>query len=177
MNIKLMEDSIGQEEVNAILNCLESGGYTQGKIVDEFEKKFAEWNGSKYAIMVNSGSSANLLMLNVLKEKYKLDNFGEVLVPMVTWPTTIYPIIQNNLKPVFCDVDESFNINLDSIKKMVNKHTKAIFVTHLIGQPAKMLEIKKLCAERNLLLIEDCCESTGAKVGDTKVGNFGIMGS
>lgn len=177
MNIKLMEDSIGQEEVNAILNCLESGEYTQGKVVDEFEKKFAEWNGSKYAIMVNSGSSANLLMLNVLKKKYKLTDLDEVLVPMVTWPTTIYPIIQNNLKPVFCDVDESFNINLDSVKKMVNKYTKAIFVTHLIGQPVKIKEIKKLCEERNLLLIEDCCESAGAKVDGKKVGTFGLMGS
>ena len=177
MKIKLMEDSIGQEEINAVLDCLKGGEYTQGKTVDEFERKFAEWNGSKYAIMVNSGSSANLLMLNVLKEKYKLTKFDEILVPMVTWPTTIYPIIQNNLTPVFCDVDDSFNINLDSIKKMIIKHTKAIFVTHLIGQPAKMREIEKLCKQENLLLIEDCCESLGAKIGDIKVGNFGIMGS
>ena len=177
MKINLMEDSIGKEEINAISNCLKSGEYTQGKVVDEFEKKFAKWNGSKYTIMVNSGSSANLLMVSVMKKKYSLKDGDEVLVPNVTWPTTVYPIIQNNLKPVFCDVDDSFNISLNSIKKMITNKTKAIFVVHLLGQPAKIKEIKEFCEEKNLLLIEDCCESQGAKVNGLKVGNFGLMGS
>jgi GDPmannose 4,6-dehydratase len=176
-NIKLMEDSITQEEINAINECLKSGEYTQGHIVEKFEKKFAEWNGSKYAVMVNSGSSANLLIISALKEKYNLNEKDEILVPNVTWPTTVYPIIQNGLVPVFCDVDESFNMNPESIKRMIGEKTKAIFIVHLLGQPAKMKEIKKICEENNLLLIEDSCESLGAKYDGIKVGNFGIMGS
>ena len=175
--IKLMEDSITSEEINAINECLKSGFYTQGKIVDEFEKKFAEWNGSKYSIMVNSGSSANLLMINTIKNKFNLKEEDEILVPHVTWPTTIFPITQNGLKPVFCDVDESFGISLNSIKKMVNQKTKAIFAVHLLGQPARIIELKKFCEENDLILIEDCCEATGAKEGGIKVGNFGLMGS
>jgi len=175
--IKLMEDSIDQEEIIAISDCLKSGNYTQGNVVEEFEKKFAEWNGSRYAIMVNSGSSANLLMISAIKEKFKLKEGDEILVPNVTWPTTVYPIIQNNLVPVFCDVDESFNISLDSIKKMVGEKTKAIFAVHLLGQPSKINEIRKFCKEKNILLLEDCCESLGANISGIKVGNFGLMGS
>jgi dTDP-4-amino-4,6-dideoxygalactose transaminase len=175
--IKLMEDSIEKEELSAIYRCLKSGEYTQGRYVDEFERRFARWNGSKYSIMVNSGSSANLLIIAALKEKYKLKEGDEILVPNVTWPTTIYPVIQNGLVPVVCDVDESYAIDLKSIKKMVNKKTKAIFAVHLLGQPAKINEIKEFCDQNNLILIEDCCESMGAKLGGKKVGTFGEMGS
>lgn len=175
--IKLMEDSIDKEEISAISDCLKSGEYTQGSIVKEFERKFAEWNGSKYAVMVNSGSSANLLIISAIKEKFKLRGGDEILIPNVTWPTTVYPIIQNNLSPVFCDVDDSFNISLESIKKMISEKTKAIFVVHLLGQPAKIDKIKEFCKEKNLLLIEDCCESLGAKLKGIKVGNFGLAGS
>ena len=177
MKIKLMEDSISQEEITAINDCLKSGEYTQGRIVEEFEQKFAEWNGSKYALMVNSGSSANLLMVAALKKKFNLKSGDEILVPMVTWPTTIYPVIQNGLTPVFCDVDEKYGISIDSIKRMTTGETKAIFVVHLLGQPANLLEIKRFCEEKNLLFIEDCCEATGAKFEGIKVGNFGLMGS
>lgn len=177
MKINLMEDSFTHEEIDAINECLKSQRYTQGKLVEEFEKKFAEWNNSKYAVMVNSGSSANLLMISLLKEKFGLKDGDEILVPSVTWPTTVYPIMQNNLSPVFCDVDKSFNIDVDSIKKMANEKTKAIFAVHLLGQPAKMQEIKKFCEENNLLSLEDCCESTGAQKDRIKVGNWSLMGS
>jgi CDP-4-dehydro-6-deoxyglucose reductase, E1 len=176
-DIRLMENSISKEELKEIKKCLKSGKYTQGPLVDKFEKSFAKWNGSKYAVMVNSGSSANLLMVAALKEKYKLRKGDEVLVPMVTWPTTIFPVIQNGLKPVFCDVGTDFNISLKSLKKMSRKKTKAIFVVHLLGQPAKMNQIIGFCKRKNILIIEDCCESQGGKVGGIKVGNFGIMGS
>jgi len=175
--IKLMGDSFTKKEFSAIKNCLDSGSYTQGKIVDKFEKEFAKWNGSKYATMVNSGSSANLLIISAMKEKYNLKEFDEILVPSVTWPTTIFPIIQNGLSPVFCDVDESFNIDLKSIKKMSDYKTKGIFVVHLLGQPAKISGIEKFCKENNLFFVEDSCESQGATFNGKKVGNFGEMGS
>jgi len=177
MKIKLMEDSFSKEEFKAVNDCLKSGKYTQGTLVDSFEKKFAAWNGSKYAVMVNSGSSANLLMVCMLKQKYNLRAGDEIIVPAVTWPTTVYPIIQNNFIPVFCDVDESFNLDVSSLKRMISRKTKAVFLVHLLGQPAKIKEIKEVCKEKNIILIEDCCESLGAKHNGTKVGNFGIMGS
>lgn len=177
VKIKLMHDPITADEINAINDCLKSGEYTQGRIVEEFERKFAEWNGSKYAVMVNSGSSANLLIVSLLKEKYGLKDGDEVLVPAVTWPTTVYPIIQNNLVPLFCDVADDFNISLDSMKKMVTEKTKALFLVHLLGQPANMDEISKFCIENNIILAEDCCEALGAVYNSKKAGNFGVMGS
>lgn len=177
MRIKLMENAILEDEIKAVVDCLNSGQHTQGELVSRFEKNFASWNGSKYAVMVNSGSSANLLMIFMLKEKYGLKDGDEVLVPSITWPTTIYPVIQNNLVPVFCDVDESFNLDVESMKRMISKKTKAVFLVHLLGQPANLKEIKEICDENDLLLLEDCCESTGAKFKGIKVGNFGVMGS
>lgn len=159
------------------MDCLRSGQYTQGKLVEEFEQKFAQWNGSRYAVMVNSGSSANLLMAFMLKHKFGLQDGDEVIVPCVTWPTTIYPLIQNNLVPVFCEVDEGFNLDQDSLNRMLSPKTKAVFLVHLLGQPAKIEEIRRICEKNNLLLIEDCCESLGAVYQGKKVGNFGKMGS
>lgn len=175
--IRLMEDSFREEEFNAAMDCLRSGQYTQGKLVEEFEQKFAQWNGSKYAVMVNSGSSANLLIAFMLKHRFGLEDGDEVIVPCVTWPTTIYPLIQKNLVPVFCEVDESFNLDPDSLNRMLGPKTKAVFLVHLLGQPAKIEEIRQICEKNNLLLIEDCCESLGAVYQGKKVGNFGKMGS
>src|SRR3989338_6311670 len=120
MEIKLMHDSFSEEEFTAVMNCLRSGEYTQGKIVREFEEAFARRNGSKYAVMVNSGSSANLIIVDLLKDKYNLQDNDEIIVPAVTWPTTVYPLVQYNLRPVFFDVDETFNISLESIERMLS---------------------------------------------------------
>ncbi len=177
MDIKLMEDSITEEEITAVEKVMRSGQYTQWDVVADFEKKFAAWNGSKYGVMVNSGSSANLLMVDMLKYKYKLNAADEIIVPGVTWPTTIYPIMQLGLTPVFCDVDQSFNLDISSMRRMLSDKTKAVFVVHLLGQSADMSAINELCKKHNLALIEDCCESLGATHSGKKVGNFGDMGS
>ena len=178
MEIKLMHNPLSREYfINAISECLDSGEYTQGAVVDKFEKEFAKWNGSNYAVMCNSGSSANLLIMALLKEKYGLNDGDEVLVPAVTWPTTIYPVIQNNLVPVICDVDDGFNISVESMKKMTSSRTKALFLVHLLGQPANLDKIIPFCKEKNIIIVEDCCESLGALYNGKKVGNFGAMGS
>ncbi len=177
IEIKLMNNPFSKEEINAIESCIQSGNYTQGEIVKEFERKFAEWNGSKHAVMVNSGSSANLLIITLLKEYHRLKDDDEVLVPAVTWPTTVYPIIQNNLVPVFCDVDESFNISLESIKRMTSNKTRAIFLVHLLGQPVNLSGLIEFCKERGIIILEDCCEALGAIHSNKKVGTFGEMGS
>ena len=176
--IKLMENAISKKDMNsAITRCLETEYYTQGEIVAEFEKKFAQWNGTKYAVMVNSGSSANMLMIDYMKMKYDLKNEDEILVPDITWPTTVCPIIQRNLSPVFCDVDGSFNIDIDSMKRMISSRTRGVFGVHLLGQPIKLDETLDFCRRNGLFFIEDCCESQGAKHDGKKVGNFGEMGS
>ena len=175
--IKLIHDSFTKEEFNALIDCFKSGYYTQGSVVKEFEEEFAAWSGAKYAVMVNSGSSANLLIITALKEKCNLQDGDEILVPAVTWPTTVYPVIQNNLVPVLCDIGDDFNISLDSMKRMISKKTKALFLVHLLGQPAKMDEITEFCRENNIILVEDCCESLGARYKGKKVGTFGLMGS
>jgi len=172
-----MEDSIGEEEIRAVNECLNSKEYTHGRVVEDFEKRFAEWNGSKYAVMVNSGSSANLLMISLLKQRCGFLNDDEIIVPSVTWPTTVYPILQNGMNPVFCDVDESFNLDVNSLKRMISEKTKAVFLVHLLGQSAKIEEIKEICDKNRLILIEDCCESLGARFNGIKVGNFGKMAS
>ncbi len=172
-----MHNSFSEEELEAVINCFKSGEYTQGRVVQELEQKFASYVGAKYAIMVNSGSSANLLMTMLLKEKLALEDGDEVLVPAVTWPTTVYPLLQYRLKPVFCDVDETFNISLESIKRMTTQNTKAIFLVHLLGQPVNLVDIIKFCQERGIIVLEDCCESLGAQYTNIHVGNFGIMGS
>lgn len=177
MEIKLMHDSFTEEELGAVVDCFRSGEYTQGRIVREFEQKFAAYVGTRYAVMVNSGSSANLLMAMLLREKFGLNDGDEVLVPAVTWPTTVYPLIQNRLKPVFCDVDDSYNMSLESVKRMTNQNTKAIFLVHLLGQPADIAGIVRFCQQRGIILLEDCCESLGARYLNIHVGNFGSMGS
>jgi len=151
---------------------------TQHKKVKEFEKKFASWNGSKYSIYVNSGSSANLLIINSAKELYNWKDSDEIIVPAVTWPTTVTPVIQFNLKPVFVDINiEDFSYNYEELKKKINNKTKAIFIAHLIGYPANVKKIKKIIGKRNILIFEDCCESQGAHINKKKIGNFGLASS
>ena len=151
---------------------------TQFVKVRMFEKSFSKWNGSKFSIFVNSGSSANLIMVQSCKEIYKWKNNDEIIVPSVTWPTTVTPVTQSGLKPVFVDVNlEDFSFDYNDLKKKITSKTKAIFVAHLIGFPANIQKIKKIIGKRKIVLLEDCCESQGAKVDKKKVGNFGIAGS
>ena len=152
--------------------------FTQFTKVKEFEKKFSKWNGSRYSIFVNSGSSANLLIIQCSKEMYKWKNNDEVIVPAVTWPTTITPVIQSGLKPVFVDINlDDFSYNYEKLKSSITKKTKAIFVAHLVGFPANINKIKEIIKNRKIIILEDCCESQGAKIKNKKVGNFGMGGS
>ena len=131
--------------------------------------------------MVNSGSSANLLMIQLLMSKrgqYRLSRGDEILVPAVTWSTTLFPIIQLGLKPILVDVDsKTFNISISSCREALSKKTKGIFLVHLLGNPANMEKIMSFCEDRNLLLLEDCCESHGAQWSNDKIGTFGIASS
>ena len=172
----LASSSWGKEEVEAIQRVVETNMYTMGKHVKEFEDKFAETFNSKHAIMVNSGSSANLLMLSLLKWKYKLT--GDIIVPAVGWATTYFPVSQNGFKLNFVDVDpNTWNIDVTKIRQAITPNTCAIMPVNLLGNSCDYYEILKICDEHNLLLIEDNCEAMGAKWNDQYNGTIGLAGS
>ena len=143
----------------------------------KFENDFARYIGTKYSVMVNSGSSANLLALSVLtnhKFSQRIKSGSEVLTPAITWATTIFPIANVNLVPSFIDVDlENFNLDVDKLRKSITKKTNAILLVHLLGNPANMKEIIDIAKEYNLFVIEDSCEAHGAEFNNKKIGSFG----
>ena len=175
----LQENFLDQKSISSLCNFIKKNKrLTQFKKVKEFENKFAKWNGSKYSVFVNSGSSANLLIIQCTKDLYKWKNGDEVIVPAVTWPTTITPVIQAGLKPIFVDVNlKDFSYDYSKLSSAITKRTKAIFLAHLIGFPSDVKKIKELIRNKKIIIIEDCCESQGAKTLNKKVGNFGIGGS
>ena len=166
----------GDEEIEAIQNVIATDMYTMGKHVKQFEQEFAEKFGSPHAIMVNSGSSANLLMLSLLKWKYKLK--GDIIVPVVGWATTYFPVTQNGFRLNFVDVDpNTWNIDVTKIRDAVTPETCAIMPVNLLGNSCDYSEIKKICEEHDLKLIEDNCESMGAMYNGKHTGTIGLAGS
>ncbi len=166
----------GKEEIEAIQKVIDTDMYTMGKHVKQFEQEFAKRFGSENAVMVNSGSSANLLMLSLLKWKYKLT--GNIIVPVVGWATTYFPIVQNGFKINFVDVDpNTWNIDVNKIEEAINPRTCAIMPVNLLGNSCDYSKIIDICTKHNLLLIEDNCESMGAKYNGLYTGTIGLAGS
>lgn len=179
--ISLQVPPFGADEINEAIESLLSTWLTMGNKVRLFEEAFAKYLGSKYAVMVNSGSSANLIALSIFTNpKYsgRIGTGSEIITPAVTWVTTVYPIANVNLIPTLVDVDlDTFNVDIDSIRKAINEKTKAIMPVHLLGNPANMQEITEIAEKHGLLVLEDTCESHGAEVGGKKVGTFGDVGT
>lgn len=175
---KLQENIIDKSNINTLVNFIRTTKrYTQFKKVREFEKVWSKWQGCKYSVFVNSGSSANLIILDLLKDLY-WQHGDEIIVPIITWITDISTLLQFGLKPVFVDVNlYDFSFNYEKLEEKITNKTKAIFLTHLIGFPADIDKIKKIINNKNIILIEDCCESHGAKIDNIKVGNFGLCSS
>ena len=172
---KLQEDILKQNDFKNLTNFIKTTKrFTQFTKVREFETEFAKWQGCKYCVYVNSGSSANLLLINAWKTLKNWSNQDEIIVPAVTWSTNIAPVIQNNLIPVFVDVNlNDLSFNYEQLENSITPKTKAIFITHLLGFPADINKIKKIIGNRDIIILEDCCESQGAQIGGIKVGNFG----
>ena len=176
MTYPLAYSTWGKEEIEAIQKVIDTDMYTMGKHVKQFEQEFAKLFGSEHAVMVNSGSSANLLMLSLLKWKYKLT--GDIIVPVVGWATTYFPIVQNGFKINFVDVDpNTWNIDVNKIEEAITSNTCAIMPVNLLGNSCDYAKIIGLCKEYNLLLIEDNCESMGAKYHNSYTGTIGLAGS
>jgi CDP-6-deoxy-D-xylo-4-hexulose-3-dehydrase len=165
-----------KEEIQAIHQVIDTDMYTMGRHVKQFEKEFAEHFGSENAVMVNSGSSANLMMLSLLRWKYKLT--GDIIAPVVGWATTYFPIVQNGFKVNFVDVDpDTWNIDVNKIEQAITPNTCAIMPVNLLGNSCDYNRIVEICRKHNLMLIEDNCESMGAKYGGKYTGTIGIAGS
>jgi len=177
----LLSNAFSKSDIICGLKVLSSKHITMSKITRNFEKQFAKKIGCKYALMTNSGSSANLLALSTITNplfKNKLKAGDEVLIPAVCWSTSLWPIIQNNLKPVFVDVElDTFNISIQDLKKKITSKTKAIMCIHVLGTSANLSKIKKITNKKNIILIEDTCESLGAKFNNKFLGTFGELGT
>jgi len=153
---------------------------TAGRFVKKFEKDFSKYLGVKHCILTNSGSSANLLAISALTSPKlgdrRLKPGDEVITTACAFPTTVNPIIQNNLIPVFIDVDVGkYNIQTDKIEGAISKKTKAIFLAHTLGNPFNLDKIQKICKKYNLWLIEDNCDALGSKYNEKYTGTFGYM--
>jgi CDP-6-deoxy-D-xylo-4-hexulose-3-dehydrase len=173
--------SWGQEEIDAMHRVIASGMFTMGQEVKTFEKDFARYVECKYCLMVNSGSSAILLMIAALfytkNPKLKLARGDEIIVPAVSWSTTYYPLYQYGLKIKFIDVDlQTLNYDLDQLELAVNDKTRAIMAVNLLGNPNDFRRINQIIGERNIVLLEDNCESMGAQFEGKHAGTFGVMG-
>lgn len=178
----LATTSWDEQEYTAIQSVVDSGMFTMGPRVAEFERRFADWQGSRYAVMVNSGSSANLLMTAALffvkDEAKRLKAGDEILVPAISWPTTYYPLAQYGLTQTFVDIDPgTLNYDLDALRAAVSDRTRAIMVVNLLGNPNDFAAIREIIGGRDIILLEDNCESMGASFEGRKTGSFGAMGS
>lgn len=180
MKYELATLSWDQKEKEAIKSVMDSDIYTMGKNVYEFERMFSEYVGSKYAVMVNSGSSANLLMIASLffSKKFNIKRGDEVIVPAVSWATTYMPLQQYGLKLKFIDIDiDTLNFNLDHLKRAITDKTRIILAVNLLGNPNDYDKIKEFIGNRDIILLEDNCESLGAIYKGKHLGTIGIMGT
>lgn len=178
----LATSSWGKEEIDAMQRVIASGMYTMGPNVQAFERDFAQYIGSRHCVMVNSGSSANLLMVAALfytrNPRLKLQRGDEVIVPAVSWSTTYYPLYQYGLKIKFVDIDlHTLNYDLNQLGKAVSDKTRMIMAVNLLGNPNDFARIRQIISDRDIILIEDNCESMGASYQGKKAGTFGVMGS
>jgi len=177
---ELAADTWGDEERAAINRVMDSGRYTIGPEIAAFEKAFAEYHGKRHAVMVNSGSSANLAAVAALT--YKKDNplqpGDEVIVPAVSWATTYHPFQQYGMKLRFVDIElETLNIDTSQLDAALTPKTKAIVAVSILGNPAALDVIRAFADEHGLIMLEDNCESLDAELGGQKTGTFGDIGT
>ena len=173
----LASSNWGKEEINAIKSVIKSDRYTMGEEVKKFEKKIAKFYDVSYAIMFNSGSSANLIMIASLFELGLIKRGDEVIVPAVSWSTTYFPLYQYGLKIIFVDTDKFGKLNTIEVERAITKKTKIIFNVNLLGFPSKLDILQKIAKKNNLILLEDNCESFGSIYNKKKAGTYGLMGS
>lgn len=175
--ITLVKDTIDIDDVNKLIEWLKTNPrLTKGNLTIEFEKKWSEWLGSKYSVFVNSGSSANLAAIYSLILSGKLKN-NKIVVPAVSWVTTVTPAIQLGLEPIMCECDmDNLGLDINHLKEIIKtENPGAIILVHVLGFPNYMDEIIDLCNENDIMLIEDTCESIGSEYNGKKLGTLGDL--
>ena len=175
--ITLVKDTIGNEDIDSLIDWLKSyPRLTKGPVTLKFENKFSKWLGRKYSVFCNSGSSANLLMLSVLKEKY---DFKKVVVPSVAWSTDLAPVMQLGLQPILCDCNmKDLSVDLNHLEKIfMEESPDVLLLVSALGLVPDMKKIIELCSKYDVLLLEDVCESLGCKYKGKNLGTFGKMSS
>ena len=179
--IRLIEPTFGTDEIIEALDSLLTTKVTMGEKVKKFEKLFSKYLKARYATMVNSGSSANLVALSALTNPWfpkRLKKNSEIITSAVTWVTTVYPLTNLNLKPKFVDINlENFCIETDNLEKAVSPNTSLLLPVHLLGNVCDMQRITEIAVEKDLLIMEDCCEAHGAEFKGKKVGTIGDIGT
>lgn len=174
-NHSLMENNITKNDLKKVISFLKQDNIilTQNFKVKKFEEKWSKWLGCKYSVFVNSGSSANLLSISTLKI---LGYEGEIIVPPLTWVSDITAVLHCGFKPVFVDINpKTLCMNEDEIFKKINKKTAAVFITYVQGFNGLSKKLLSFLKKKNILLIEDVCESHGATFGKKKLGTYGLM--
>lgn len=178
MEFKLCDNPWGQEEIDAIQGVIESGMYSMGENVAEYEKQFAKHFGVKYAVQVSSGSAANLLAIATLVYSGRIERGSEVIVPAVSWSTTYAPLEQFGMKLIFVDINkETLNLDVECVKDAVTDKTRMIFAVNLLGNSNEYDDLITICKDNNIILIEDNCESLGAKYKNKYLGTIGLLGT
>jgi CDP-6-deoxy-D-xylo-4-hexulose-3-dehydrase len=178
--IPLVRDTIDKDDIDELIGWLKTYPHlTKGKLTIEYEKKWAAWMGTEYALFVNSGSSANLLMLYSLIEEGRLNIGDKVVVPTLSWSTDLAPVIQLGLKPILCDCNMvDLSIDIGHFERIIEEERpEALILVSVLGLVPQMDKILELCKANNIVLLEDSCESLGSKFQENKIGNFGIMSS
>jgi len=169
-----------EKEIISLVDSALDFWLTAGRFAKQFEEEFAKFLGVKYCILTNSGSSANLLAISTLTSsklgERRLKPGDEVITTACAFPTTVNPIIQNNLVPVFIDVDiGTYNIQVDKVEDAITKKTKAIFLAHTLGNPFDLDKVLEICKKYNLWMIEDNCDALGSKYDGQYTGTFGSI--
>lgn len=176
----LTKENLSNQDIKSGIKVLRKKRITMGQKTYEIEKFFSKKIVNRGSIMVNSGSSANLLIFQALiNPKMKLLKSGdEVLIPAICWSTSLWPIIQSGLKPIFVDIDHlTLNISLKDLQKKINKKTKALMLVHALGNCSNMDKLVKICQQNKLILIEDTCEALGSRYKKKYLGTFGDFSS
>ena len=174
----LMNNNYSNQDMNAVKNLLKNRNIilTQSKKVEEFEKKWSKWLKVKYSTFVNSGSSANYISISLLKIINKNKTKNEIILPSLTWVSDVNSVIMNGFKPVFVDINLSnLSMNTKEVLKKINNKTLAVFITHAQGFNGLNDELINKLKQKKIHLIEDVCESHGAKFKNKKLGTYGLI--
>ena len=177
--ITLCSDIIDKQDISKLSDwLLEMPRLTKGQKTLEFEAKFSEFLGCKHSVFCNSGSSANLLITSSLLQSNRLRN-NKIIVPQISWSTTLFPSMQLGLQPILCDCNRTnLGIDVEHFKKIIKEENPAaIILVHVLGFDSSIKEISDLCKENDIILIEDTCESLGSQTDNQQLGMFGLASS